>query len=118
MALGCARQLTQHPPPTGPRGRIAAYLREQGYDAPSWASLQQGQPPPRHSDRDFGDFLRGWQHGASLASDKRALEVHLSHLDAASRALLLSQAGPHAARAFTAFPTSAELTVTSPLFRI
>ena len=35
-----------------------------------------------------------------------------------SRALLLSQAGPHAARAFTVFPTSAELTVTSPLFRV
>eukprot|EP00439_Symbiodinium_sp_Y106_P057028 s4895_g8.t1 len=73
----------------------AAYLREQGYDAPPWASLQQGQPPPRQSDRHFGDFLRGWQHGASLASDKHALELHLSHLDAASRALLLSQAGPH-----------------------
>ena len=109
---------TETAAPLAAARHAAAYLREQGYDAPSWASLQQGQPPPGHSDRDFGDFLRGWQHGASLASDKRALEVHLSHLDAASRALLLSQAGPHAARAFTAFPTSAELTVTSPLFRI
>ena len=69
----------------------AAYLHEQGYDAP------QGQPPPGQPDRDSGDFLRGWQHGASLASDKHALELHLSHLDAASRALLLSQAGLHAA---------------------
>ena len=48
----------------------------------------------------------------------RALDLHLSHTDAASRALLLSQAGPHAARAFTVFPTSAELTVPSPLFRV
>ena len=27
----------------------------------------------------FGHFLRGWQHRATLASDKRALELHLSH---------------------------------------
>ena len=37
-------------------------------------------------------------------------------LDSASRALLLSQAGPHAARAFTVFPTSPELVVSSPQF--
>ena len=37
---------------------------------------------------------------------------------AASRVLLLPQAGPHAARAITVFPTSAYLTVTSPLFRV
>ena len=86
---------TETAAPLAAARHAAAYLREQGYDAPPWASLQQGQPPPRQSDRHFGDFLRGWQHGASLASDKRALELHLSHLDAASRALLLSQAGPH-----------------------
>ena len=44
--------------------------------------------------------------------------MHLSHTDAASRALLLTQAGPHAARAFTVFLSSAELTVPSPLFRV
>ena len=36
---------------------------------------------------------------AAPASDKRALDLHLPYIDAASRALLLSQAEPHAARA-------------------
>ena len=94
----------------------AACLREQGYDAPAWDSLLQARLG--HDEREFGEFLRGWQHRAALAGDKRALDLHLSHTDAASRALLLSQAGPHAGRAFTVFPTSAELTVPSPLFRV
>ena len=94
----------------------AACLREQGYDAPAWDSLLQARLG--HDEREFGEFLRGWQHRAALAGDKRALDLHLSHTDAASRALLLSQAGPHAGRAFTVFPTSAELTVPPPLFRV
>ena len=53
------------------------------------------------------------------ASDKRALGLQLSRLDAASRALLLSQAGPHAAQVFTVvFPSSAEVVVPSLLFRV
>ena len=39
---------------------------------------------------------------ATLASDKRALALRLSRLDAASRT---SQAGPHPAQAFKIFPT-------------
>ena len=73
---------------------------------------------PAQEEREFGDFLRGWQHRAALASDKRALDLHLSYIDAASRALLLSQAAPHVVRAFTVVPTSAELMVPSPLFRV
>ena len=40
----------------------------------------------------------------------------LSRRDAASRLLLLSQAGPHAARAFTVYQTSTKLTLPSPSF--
>ena len=57
---------TETAAPLAAARHAAAYLREQGYDAPPWASLQQGQPPPGQSDRDFGDFLRGWQHGALM----------------------------------------------------
>ena len=40
------------------------------------------------------DYLRGWQRRASRACDERALETHVADLSPASRALLLSQAGP------------------------
>ena len=66
---------------------------------------------PRRKSASLVTFLRGWQHRAAFASDKRAL-------DAASPALLLSLAGPHAARAFAVLPTSAELMVPSPLLRV
>ena len=70
------------------------------------------------AEREFGDPLRGWQQIATKAGDERALEMHLSQLDAGSRALLLSQAGPHAARILTVFPTSPELTVPSAQLRV
>ena len=95
--------------------QAAAYLRGQGYGVPDWGSTQveaQGS-----AEREFGAPLRGWQRLAAAAGDERAPELHLSHLDAAFRALLLSQAGPHAARALTVFPTSPELAVASPQFR-
>ena len=44
-----------------------------------------------------GHRLRGWQRHAARACDQRALETHFATLPSASRALLLSQAGPHAA---------------------
>ena len=68
--------------------------------------LQRGQPPPGQADHDFGDFLRV----GSIA--------RLPLIRALPRCLLLSQAEPRAARAFTVFPTSPELTVTSPVFRV
>ena len=52
------------------------------------------------------------------ACDERALETHLSHLNPASRALLLSQAGPHAGRALTALPTSAAVALPSEHLRV
>ena len=48
------------------------------------------------------DFLRGWQRRASPAS----------------RALLLSQAGTHSARAFTVLPTSEDVVVPASHFRV
>ena len=83
---------------------------------PEWGSTQV--EAQASVEREFGEPLRGWQRLAAAAGDERALELHLSHLDAASRALLLSQAGPHAARALTVLPTSPELAVASPQFRV
>ena len=73
---------------------------------------------PRH--RSSGNLGSRYTGGSDLLPQPAmsALELHLSHLDAASRALLLSQAGPHAARALTIFSTSTELAVASPQFRV
>ena len=43
-------------------------------------------------------ILRGWQRTAAHVCDERALETRLADLSTASRALLLSQEGPHSAR--------------------
>ena len=114
--VGALQSSTETAPLPAAARHAAACLGERGYDVPAWDSLLQARPA--QEEREFGDFLRGWQHRAALASDKLALDLHHSYIDAASRALLLSQAGPHAARAFTVLPTSAELMVPSPLFRV
>ena len=61
---------TETAPPLAAARHAAACLREQGYDVPAWDSLLQARPA--QEEREFGDFLRGWQHRAALASDKRA----------------------------------------------
>ena len=48
----------------------------------------------------------------------KAFETHLSHLDPASPARLLSQAGPHAARVFAASPMSSPVVVPSAHLRL
>ena len=61
---------TETAAPLAAARHAAACLREQGYNPPPWASLQ---PPPGQADREFGDFLRGWQHRATLANDNARL---------------------------------------------
>ena len=70
-------------------------MRGAGFPAPDWGVGAAPAAPQAPADN---SCLRGWQ---------RALETHLSHLDPASPALLLSQAGLHSGRALTALPTSA-----------
>ena len=57
---------------------------------------------------------RGWQQAACAGLDQRALETDL---DGASRALLLSQAGPGGSLALTALPTREEFTLQDDTFR-
>ena len=47
---------TETAAPLAAARHAAACLREQGYNASPWASLQQGQPPPGQKDREFGDL--------------------------------------------------------------
>ena len=95
--------------------QAAAYLRAQGYDVPDWGQTRE---PPAGSADEHPDFMRGWQRHAAQACDERALTTHFRNLSQASRALLLSQAGPHAARAFTVLPTHEEVIMPSAQFRV
>ena len=63
-----------------------------------------GAPPLEHSQRVLGDHLRGWQRAATACLDRSACASLFSDLDAASRALVLSQAGPGGSRAVTVLP--------------
>ena len=75
--------------------------------------------PGLHSRHDEpADFRRGWLRKASHACDERTLETHLADLSPASRAQLLSQAGPHVARAFTVLPTSDDVAIPDAHFRV
>ena len=66
-----------------------------------------GAPGPHRPRRARRRGTAACAAGSGRPSHERALETHLSHLDPASRALLLSQAGPYLGRALTVFPTSA-----------
>ena len=94
----------------------ATHLVNQGFRAPAWdaAYADAALPPDRAVEDGAGvDYLRGWQRRASRACDERALETDLSP---ASRALLLSQAGPHSGRVFTVLPTSDDVTIVNVQF--
>ena len=98
--------------------QAAAYLTTQGYAVPAWDEALSDLPGLHSRHDEPADFLRGWQRRASHACDERALETHLADLSPASRALLLSQAGPHAARAFTVLPTSDDVAIPDSHFRV
>ena len=92
-------------------------LRATGYNVPPWDSVLAGGPAPAHADEP-GEPLRGWQRVATIPTDERAQEMLFQNLTPASQALLLSQGGPFAGRAFTTLPTSIDLRMSSPQFRI
>ena len=93
------------------------HLCDCGFDAPEWSASPAPRPDNPAVPRDRWPF-KGWQRLAAHACDKRAYEMHLSDLTPASRALLLSQAGPFAARAFDVTPTREDVTIPSALFRV
>ena len=98
--------------------QAAAYLTTQGYAVPAWDEALSDLPGLHSRHDESADFLHGWQRRASHACDERALEMHLADVCPASRALLLSQAGPHAARAFTVLPTSDDVAIPDSHFRV
>ena len=93
-------------------------LQAIGFEPPDWAQLLQGEAPSQPDEDGSLDLTRGWQRPASQAVDDFAHRAHLREADSASAALLLSQAGPHAARVFVARPTLPEFSLASPIFRV
>ena len=92
-ALACAAHLLTAMLPTGQpvllvdRAPEAAARMLRAVQGP----LADGPP----STAEPCDRLRGWQRRAAHACDERAFETFFLNLSPASRALLLSQAGPH-----------------------
>lgn len=96
----------------------AASLRSTGYATPTWAALLAGAAPSPCPETPAGDPLRGWQRAATAACDQDEFEALLTDLDLPSRALLLSQAGTHSAKAITTAPTGPDFEVDNPQFRV
>ena len=87
------------------------------FHRPTWQGLWDGAAPGQ-GPGEPGDFLRGWQKEATSLTDEAAHNTLFSDLDLASRALLLSQAGPQVGRALHVLPTGAELRLPSDRLRI
>ena len=106
--LGCVGWLTRSPSsrPAAPDAFVQRQLalKREAHDRP---------PRP-----DPCDHLRGWQRRAAHACDERAFETAFSNLSPASRALLLSQAGPHSSRPAMVLPTHEDVTLPSAHFRV
>ena len=113
------RHHARDPSQTAAATQAQAHLRDLGYEAPDWAVICSGAAAPPAPDRDDDPWpFRGWQRSAARACDERTYETHLSHLTSASRALLLSQAGPFASRALNLLPTRDDVAIPSAQFRV
>ena len=94
-------------------------LTTHGWEPPEWVAFTEPRPPapPQHT-HDGPNIGQGWQHQAATAIHTSCHQELLESLDPPSRALLESQSGPHASRAFTTIPSSQETTYPSHLYRL
>ena len=120
------RQLSvpSQPPPALPRIQAAAgaaqALQEHGWTPPNWVELAQGTRP-NSADTDSEENAprtRGWQQQATIPVHTAMSNELQAVIPPASQALLHSQAGPFASRAFTTIPYTTEFEYLSHLFRI
>ena len=94
-------------------------LQASGWHRPTWQELVHDTQPP-HPPAAFleGPVARGWQHTAANAIQTHCRNQLLTALNPASQALLFSQSGPHASRAFTTIPYSSDFAYPSHVFRV
>ena len=98
----------------------AQALQEHGWTPPSWAELTQGiyPDPAATNTEEEAPRTRGWQQQATIPVHTAMYNELQAAIPPASQALLQSQAGPFASRAFTTIPYSTEFEYPSHLFRI
>ena len=95
-------------------------LQHHGFNPPSWEELAAGRAAPPHlgPDQAHPTLGQGWQRHAAQSSHHSFRQELRNHLDPASQALLDSQSGPHASRAFTTIPFGPDTTYQPHIFRI
>ena len=90
-------------------------------DVPSWELVEQGARPPDRPDgiAEPGEWRHGWQHCASRTRNLFFRDhVLLPSLPPSHRALLRSQAGPHAAAWLQAIPSDPHTSLTPETMQI
>ena len=100
--------------------RAATPIQNYGWQPPDWQHIADGVAPPRfhHNFEDGVALGRGWQHKAATATHTAFRAEVRDRLDPGSQALLESQTGPHASRAFTTIPYHNDNNYPSHLFRL
>ena len=100
--------------------QTAQRLEQHGWQPPTWNAIVEGEPPPTHptSHLEGPTFQKGWQRRATQACHT-AFHNEVDHtLDPPARAMLASQSGPYASRAFTTSPYGPETSYPPHLFRV
>eukprot|EP00434_Breviolum_minutum_P043514 symbB.v1.2.038794.t1/scaffold6177.1/size20301/1 len=111
---------SQAPPALQAAADAARTIAATGWEPPTWAAIASSQtqapaPPPAPAE---GPFARGWQHKASTTAHARLKAELFNAIPPASQALVTSQSGPFASRAFTTIPYTNDFAYPSHLFRI
>ena len=111
---------TQAPPSLQAAHAAAAHLHQQGWSPPQMADLPHSNQLPAPAPHEEGPptTRRGWQQPAVTATHNAMTAEFLATLDSASQAMMASQSGPFASRAFTTIPFSPEFHYPSHLFRL
>ena len=111
---------SQAPPALQAAADAARTVAATGWEPPTWAAIASSQtqapaPPPAPAE---GPFARGWQHKASTTAHAWLKAELFNAIPPASQALITSQSGPFASRAFTTIPYTNDFAYPSHLFRI
>ena len=97
---------------------VHQHIHAHGWEPPSWQQVLEEQPPQTQAEAFTGPTQPGWQQHASAPFHRTARAGVYNSIDAASQALLDSQTGPFASRAFTTIPYTTDTTYPDHIFRI
>ena len=100
--------------------QTAQRLEQHGWQPPTWNAIVEGEPPPTHptSHLEGPTFQKGWQRRATQACHTAFHNEVDNTLDPPARAMLASQSGPYASRAFTTIPYGPDTSYPPHLFRV